>query len=134
MPSEGPEGPKRGGRFVVERRLVEGDPLTEARGLEQSLRMVEAYPSWVLTAEDAKEALAAIPEGGLPAFHQFVDGQIGHAYHLAGRLDGAMPYLERGANGCYALFSPFAYYEANLFYGRALEEKKDTDRAWLEHV
>ncbi|HEY4120600.1 MAG TPA: protein kinase [Byssovorax sp.] len=84
---------------------------------------VQAYARGVVDAEDAREALDALPRfGGEPPFDPHVEA-VGHMYLLLDRPDDALPYLERAA-GAVAPFWPAAVW-ASLWLGEAREAKRD---------
>ncbi|HEY4118537.1 MAG TPA: protein kinase [Byssovorax sp.] len=97
----------------------------------QPFLWVEAYVLAADDAEDAREALEAMPSfGGAP--HNFAnmlnDGNIGRVYQLAGRVDEAIPWLERAAHACRMPFSVRPI-EASLWLGEAREQKGDKSGA-----
>jgi len=94
------------------------------------LRGYEYFPAYVYcvrTREEALEAIAAIPHGGIAAFRPFIypEAALGRIYSLADRLDEAMPYLEQANRACYALEEPFTFVRARFFLGEAREKRGD---------
>jgi len=95
-------------------------------GVGSGSRWIRAYAQSAVTIEDAKEALAALPEY-LPMPAERVrtaeqDEAIGETYLLAGRAEQAIPFLRRAAYSCKAAEHPFHHTWANLYLGRALEQ------------
>jgi serine/threonine-protein kinase len=89
---------------------------------------VPAYAAPAETADEANEALAALPPFlPLPPPRELVmtDAAIGKVYALAGRTADALPYLRRGAATCLALDEPVMHTRAHLFLGQALEASGD---------
>lgn len=81
------------------------------------------------SAADGQEAIAALGKWGpIPPYRSqtLVDGSIGNAFRLAGKVDDALPFARRGARCCRALYEPVASTRASYFLGVALEEKADT--------
>lgn len=89
------------------------------------------YPSLVETPEDAAEAIAAIDAAGIPWFRPgtFMDGEIGHVFLLAGKLDEARRYLERATRGCWFFDAPIAHTHAWLWLGQLREALHDSKGA-----
>jgi|GEM_PF-594207 len=88
-------------------------------------RWVTAYASAAVTPEDARDALAALPDY-LPLPPERVrtpeiDEAIGATYLLAGRTAEALPFLRRAAASCGAALDPLHHTWANLELGEALE-------------
>jgi serine/threonine-protein kinase len=81
----------------------------------------------VVNPEEAKKELAARGELGIPRYtpKTLANAQVGRILLLAGRVDEALPYLERAASSCLALEQPFMHTRANLWLGRAREAKHD---------
>jgi tetratricopeptide (TPR) repeat protein len=90
------------------------------------------------TADDARAALAALPEGPLEtaAGHGLVCEALGHALLLAGRPGDALPWLRQAASSCAAMVAPVNfdlaeglntvhYVRAHLWLGEALEQTGD---------
>jgi serine/threonine-protein kinase len=97
---------------------------------------------WVLgwarptvTAEDAKEALAALegdarlalPRGGeaMIPLREGADAPAGHVLLLAGKAADALPYLQRASQSCDTFVEPLAHVHAQLDLGHALEALGD---------
>jgi tetratricopeptide (TPR) repeat protein len=91
------------------------------------------------TEAEARYALAARPAGKLGAFlapflwdldqEGFIDRSLGNAYLLAGRLDEAVPALQRGAAACDVLHAPIEQMRAHVQLGGALESRGDVPGA-----
>jgi serine/threonine-protein kinase len=64
-----------------------------------------------------------LPDSGIP------DGDIGRTYLLAGKVDDAIPYLQRAVANCGVFTSPFAHVHAARDLGSALEQKGDVQGA-----
>jgi serine/threonine-protein kinase len=87
-----------------------------------------AYAGMVTTADEAKAALAVLPEfEPLPQFRPQTSWykDEGNTYLLAGDLSRALPLLERGAAACDGLVQPFARNRAQLVLGMAREQAGD---------
>jgi eukaryotic-like serine/threonine-protein kinase len=72
-------------------------------GVYHSMIWAHAYAESVATAEDARDALAALPRyEPLPATYwfQFVYGRIGRTFVLGGRPADGVPYLEKATKRC----------------------------------
>jgi TolA-binding protein len=54
-----------------------------------------------------------------------MDDAFGMTYLLAGKVDEALPYLERAARSCSALDHPLTQTAAHLHLGTALEARGD---------
>src|SRR6185295_3195696 len=54
---------------------------------------------------------------------------VGHTRFLAGRVDEALPLLDKGASSCQELELPWAHARAQLWAGQAREAKGDLDGA-----
>jgi len=88
-------------------------------------RWIASYAEAANTAEDARDAIAALPQY-LPLPSDRVrsvedDEALGRTYLLAGRTADAIPFLRRVANSCRAADYPFHHAWANLELGMALE-------------
>jgi serine/threonine-protein kinase len=95
---------------------------------------LSAYTPAVHSADDAREALAAQPQGlTLPSFEgDILDAHwLGRTYLLAGRLDDAIPMLRRAVAACPAAdYGGFWFHlQAAETLGEALEQKGDKDGA-----
>jgi len=89
------------------------------------LLWLHAYASAVETREDAERALAELPAfGPVPDFTPYFPGDayVGATYFLAGRVDDALPYLERAAYSCAALESPIEHTRAQRTLGDPLAQ------------
>jgi serine/threonine-protein kinase len=82
------------------------------------------------TAQDAADAFGLL-KSPLPVYapKTLALASVGRAHFLAGRIDEALPLLERGATSCMALEFPVAHTRANLWLGHAREAKGDKDGA-----
>jgi eukaryotic-like serine/threonine-protein kinase len=91
---------------------------------------LEVYADGVLTPDEAKEALDALPKyEPLPQRPFLVAGDgfnLGKTYLLGGRVDDAVAALERATRSCTALEYPLAHTMAFELLGRALEKKGDS--------
>jgi serine/threonine-protein kinase len=93
--------------------------------------VVAAYVWPAETREDAEEAVRRLPEL-VPLSSTWArsgDFLLGKAYFLAGRIDDAVPYLQRAAASCEAFERPFPTTRAALMLGQALEQQHDAARA-----
>jgi tetratricopeptide (TPR) repeat protein len=92
---------------------------------------LQAYPAGVVTADEARDALAALDRygGGVPPFRPQASALIGRIYLLAGRLEEAMPWLEADARSCNALNRPFDHVHAVYWLARGYEAKGDVASA-----
>lgn len=96
-------------------------------------RWAQAYAGFAETLEEAKEALAVLPEylpfppdsRHTPPF----DADVGKAFALAGRYDEAVPLLTNVTRACIGLGSPQLQTRAFYFLGVALEGKGDVEGA-----
>ncbi len=89
---------------------------------------------WALPAEtpaEARDALAAAPPGPLRLDFRLphLDAQVGKLLLLVGRVDEALPLLERAANLCRTFEDPFEIARFRLLLARAYEQKSDRPRA-----
>ncbi len=75
----------------------------------------------------ARVALEAAPEGAPPAFAplSYITALQGHVLLTAGRVDEAVPWLEKAVNECRRFKWPILYGRAELELGRALETQGD---------
>jgi tetratricopeptide (TPR) repeat protein len=94
---------------------------------------VYAYADPALDAEDAREALDALP-GYLPLPDPIdrapdIEYPIGEVYRLAGRESEALPYLTRAAKACVGMEAPFEPTWASLALGQSLEKLGDRREA-----
>jgi tetratricopeptide (TPR) repeat protein len=84
---------------------------------------LHGYAAIAETTDDAARALAELPRfGEIPRYAPYTlgDAAIGKVYYLAGRVDEALPFLERAARSCLAVASPFDHTASQLLLGRAL--------------
>ena len=89
------------------------------------LRWIEAYAESVSTIDDARTALARMPEGVLVDLSQQdaeIEDVTGTAYLLAGQTESALPHLERAARSC-SISKALSLTRAQLHLGMALERK-----------
>jgi serine/threonine-protein kinase len=85
---------------------------------------VYGYAQVVDTPAEARAALDALPAyEPLPPFRPafMADAHIGRTYALAGRLDDALPLLERSTKRCDPMEEPFVWVQSSLWLGEALE-------------
>ncbi|MBN1210509.1 MAG: protein kinase [Myxococcaceae bacterium] len=90
---------------------------------------IHFYAAPAATPEEGREAMAALEQyQPLPPHKPLVPGDayIGQAFLLGGRVDEALPALERMAKSCYALRYPMEYLRNHYFLGQAREAKGDT--------
>lgn len=94
-------------------------------------RWLMAYASGVDTAEEAKQALAALSRfAPLPALPEGrYSAELGHTYLLAGMVDEAIPVLTRAANDCGVLRMPIVHARSLLWLGDALALRGDQRQA-----
>jgi len=94
-------------------------------GMTPGTRWVTAYADAVVTPEDAREAIAALPaHHALPPDRvrmPYEDEAIGRMYLVAGRVDDALPFLRRAAASCEASEFPLQHTWATFELGQALE-------------
>jgi serine/threonine-protein kinase len=86
------------------------------------------YAGTVETADDAREALAALPAfEPIASFfpRTLVESSIGVTYLLGGRADEAVSWLDRAAKSCRVLELPVEHTRAHLWLGMAREAKGD---------
>jgi len=104
-----------------------GPPRAVRFGNSPGWPWISAYAKSAVTREDAKEAVAALPEyQPLPADRvrsASDDEPTGATFVLAGDAEGALPFLRRAARSCGAIFSPFHHTWANLELARLLEPR-----------
>jgi tetratricopeptide (TPR) repeat protein len=96
---------------------------------------VHGYAATTDTADDAREALAALANfGGMPAYlpnaHMVA---VGWVYFLAGNLQQAVPLLESAARSCTTLRDPITHVRAHYQLGRAREAQGDDAGACSEY-
>jgi len=88
-------------------------------------RWIWAFANSVVTPDDAREALAALPHFlPLPAGRvrdTDDDEAIGRTYLMAGDTRNAIPYLRRASSSCQAALYPIEHTWANLELAQALE-------------
>jgi serine/threonine-protein kinase len=86
------------------------------------------FAGTVETADDAREALAALPGyEPLPTFFPktLVEAFIGNTFLLGGRTDEALTWLERATKTCRVLELPVEHTRAHLWLGMAREAAGD---------
>lgn len=88
------------------------------------------YAVAVETPAEAREALAALDRYGRPPPYaedprSDVTGAIGRTLLLGGRVDEALPMLERAAKACYSVRLPIEHVRASFFLGEARGAKGD---------
>jgi len=92
----------------------------------------QAYAAVADTPEAASAALAALPQfEPLPqASNANLPGALaGHTYLLAGKVDDALPRLERATRACRALDEPVLHTRAYLDLGLVREQRGDKGAA-----
>lgn len=104
---------------------------TPATALQKALRWQAAYAKGIERADEAAEALAARPADALwsSISASTLDEDLGRALWLGGKRDEALPHLERAFTRCERLPRIMQATRADLFFGRALEERGDRGRA-----
>lgn len=97
---------------------------------------ISAYTSSAITPEDARKALAALPEvarGSAPPVSQGarinLAAALGKVLALAGDAQAALPHLEAAAAPCLALEEPTAHIHNQYRLGAAREALGDRDGA-----
>jgi len=100
-------------------------PWSSADGFGPARRWLASYAEGVNGQDDAREALAALPQY-LPLPSERVrttadDEVLGRTYLLAGRIPEAISFLRRAASSCRATHYPLHHTWANLELGLALE-------------
>jgi eukaryotic-like serine/threonine-protein kinase len=114
----------------IEERLADG----AGRGHVWSY----AWAAPALTAREAEEAIAALPELGAPASLPPItvmppygnpEAETGRVYLLAGRVDEAIPHLRAALKGCDLFVAPREHVQAELNLGQAYETKRDRPAA-----
>ena len=89
---------------------------------------IAAYAAMAEGPEQAREALAALPEyAPLPPFvpYMLADAELGRVYSLAGEVGQATAVLRRATSSCRAYKEPFAHTRAHYELGVALEAAGD---------
>ena len=122
-------------RATFRRKRAEAFGHTDTGWLEDSPHdWYTAYAQPVVTSEDAREALAAMPsalrartERALTMDAMSDLEEIAHAYWVAGDVERTMQYAKIVTNACIALYSPESWIRAHLELGAAFESvgKKD---------
>jgi eukaryotic-like serine/threonine-protein kinase len=99
------------------------------------LLWIASYAAPAASAGEAQQALAALPDGAIVGAETtwLSEAQVGHAYLLAGRVDDAIPFLQRAASSCLALEDVFVHTRALLDLGTALEKKGDKAGACVSY-
>ncbi|HTQ43098.1 MAG TPA: serine/threonine-protein kinase [Polyangiaceae bacterium] len=132
--------------LMFEARIVGGAPAAEVKAQRDGflhdwaahLPEAHAHLAWVATyayvatPEEAREAMASLPEySPLPVFRSATlwTAAEGHVRLLAGDVAGALPLLEHGAGVCLALTHPVERVRAQLDLGAAREASGDRDGA-----
>jgi serine/threonine-protein kinase len=93
---------------------------------------IYGYAELADTPAEAQQALDAQPPfAPIPTFRPslLADARVGRVYQLAGKLDEAIPMLQRAVAHCDAFEDPFTLVRASLWLGEALESKGKTDDA-----
>ena len=92
-----------------------------------------AYAATAVDPEDGRAALEAqpryLPLPDVLARDDTMDDAFGMTYLLAGKVDAALPYLQRAARSCSALDHPLTQTAAHLHLGTALEARGDRPAA-----
>jgi serine/threonine-protein kinase len=89
---------------------------------------LHGYAATVESAEDAREALAALPAyEPLPRYRPLtmVEAAAGFTFLLGGRTDEAAAWLRQATKSCRALAFPLEHTRAHEWLGQALEAKGD---------
>jgi serine/threonine protein kinase/tetratricopeptide (TPR) repeat protein len=96
---------------------------------------LDLWATGVRTPADAREALAALPDGTAPGFFRGTDLEpVGRTLLLGGRLEDAITWLEKSAHACNVLKDPFFSTRAHLWLGEAREQKGDKAAACAEYA
>jgi serine/threonine-protein kinase len=93
---------------------------------------MHGFAATVTTADDAREALAALPKYlPIPPFRPMtlVDTAVGTTFLLGDRGDDALTWLEGATRSCHALDFPFEHTRAHYALGLAREAKRDAKGA-----
>jgi serine/threonine protein kinase/tetratricopeptide (TPR) repeat protein len=98
------------------------------RGWARSITFA-LYAAGVETEAEAHEALSLFPDLDPRRDSHLSSPLIGRLYTLTGRARDALPYLERSARSCSALYWPVSHVRANFYLGQAEEAVGDTDAA-----
>jgi eukaryotic-like serine/threonine-protein kinase len=128
---------------IISRSLLEAE--RDAWLAEWTKRDVELFRPWLWlqayaaiaeTPEEAREALAVLPEYGLAPFApgtlDYAD--LGNVYLLAGDLDRAIEHLSRAVRACHGIAYPFKHTVASFHLGQALEAKGDKAGACVAYT
>ena len=86
------------------------------------------FAATVETAEDAREALAALPAfEPLPVFYprSLAEASVGRTFLLGGKPEEGLRWLERAARSCKVLELPVEHTRAHLWLGMAREAQGD---------
>jgi serine/threonine-protein kinase len=105
---------------------------TKAVPSSRNALWIYQYAAAVETEDEAREALAALDRyAPVPPYNPLfpADAYIGRTYLLGGRVDEALPVLERMARSCYALAFPIEHTRSHYFLGLAREQKDDKEGA-----
>jgi len=106
-------------------RYVEKHDSDAGARRRSAFRWMAAYADAVVTPDDAKEALAALPKyQPLPSDRERnaeLDERLGATLLAADRSAEAVPFLRHSARSCEAVAHPFHHTWANLELGEALE-------------
>jgi serine/threonine-protein kinase len=98
----------------------------------RSFIWIDAYAKPSETPEDAAIALDALPKyAPLPPYTplSLAGFDVGRTYFLAGKVDDAIPWLEKATHNCFPLDHPIEHTRAHYFLGMAREAKHDKDGA-----
>jgi hypothetical protein len=93
---------------------------------------IHGYAEITDTEAQAKEALGVLAEyAPLPEFRpeMLADADVGRVFLLGGRMDEAIPILQRAVGNCDPFEAPGSWVRASFWLGRALEAKGRTDGA-----
>jgi serine/threonine-protein kinase len=105
---------------------------TKAVPSSRNALWIYQYAAAVETEAEAQEALSAQERyAPVPPYNPLfpADGYVGRTYLLAGRVEDALPVLERMTRSCYALSFPLEHTRAHYFLGLAREHTGDRDGA-----
>jgi serine/threonine-protein kinase len=101
---------------------------TRVTPVSRNFLWMYAYAAVAQTPDEAREALAALPAyGSLPPFRPgtLVEAELGRTYLLAGRVEEAIPWLDRAARTCMPLHFPFESMRARFLLAQAREARGD---------
>jgi serine/threonine protein kinase/tetratricopeptide (TPR) repeat protein len=119
--------------FALRRTKWLAKKKAESGGSDSGFVWVEAYAQPSIDADDAREALAVLPDY-LPLPNPMerapdFELPIGEVYRLAERESEAVPFLTRAANACVGREAPFEQTWGSLALGKVREKLGDREAA-----